>query len=130
MLSGGRHWVSLGDLAEPGLVPVAIASAVGVPSSAEPLQGVIERLAPTGDALLVLDGCEQVIDAVVDTVVTLLQAAPQLRVLVTSAGPSASPASAASSSRHFMFPNRTPPDSPGPPLSNCWPIGSRVATSR
>jgi DNA-binding SARP family transcriptional activator/predicted ATPase len=87
MLGGGRHWVSLGDLAEPGLVPVAIASAVGVPSSAEPLQGLIERLAPTGDALLVLDGCEQVIDAVVDAVVTLLQAAPQLRVLVTSRWP-------------------------------------------
>lgn len=86
-LHGGRHWASLGDLAEPGLVPAAIASAIGASSSGDPVQGVIERLAPMGDALLVLDGCEHAIDAVVETALTLLQAAPQLRVLVTSRWP-------------------------------------------
>jgi len=87
LMDGGRHWASLGDLAEPGLVAVAIATAMGVPTSGDPLLGLVERLAPAGDALLVLDGCEQVIDGVVDTVVALLEAAPHLHVLVTSRWP-------------------------------------------
>lgn len=83
-LSGGRFWVSLGDLSSPGLVAVSVASAVGADEGADPLAATIARLAPLGPALLVLDGCEAVADAVTEMLPSLQAAGPELRILTTS----------------------------------------------
>ncbi len=87
LIGGGRFWAPLGDLVEPGLVSVTIATAVGAPAGPDPLSAVIERLAPAGDTLLVLDGCEQVLDAVSEVVVALRESIPGLRILATSRWP-------------------------------------------
>jgi predicted ATPase/DNA-binding SARP family transcriptional activator len=83
-LSGGRFWVSLGDLSGPGLVAVSIARAVGADEGADPLAATIARLAPLGPALLVLDGCEAVADALAELLPSLQAAGPELRILTTS----------------------------------------------
>ena len=86
-LPGGRFWVSLGDLSASGLVLVTVARAVGADEGVDPLAATITRLAPLGPALLVLDGCETVVDAVAELLVVLQAAAPGLRVLTTSRRP-------------------------------------------
>ncbi len=82
-LSGGRFWVSLGDVSD-ALVVVTVARAIGADEGADPLAATIARLAPLGPSLLVLDGCENAVDGVAELLAILLAAAPELRVLATS----------------------------------------------
>lgn len=81
-------WVELASLSDPALLPAHVAAALGV-TLAEG-QGGAQQLAallPPAAGLLVLDNAEHLLDAVAAMVQTLLQALPQLRVLLTSQAP-------------------------------------------
>jgi predicted ATPase len=85
---GGVHLCDLSPQGDPGLVPAALAEALGVRDTWGPdaLREVAELFADR-DALLVLDSCEHLVDAVALAVDALLFGAPHLRVLATSREP-------------------------------------------
>src|SRR5205823_8058002 len=72
-------------LAEPSLVPQAIASAMNVPErrGRSPLASLIAALA-NRKLLVLLDNCEHLVDACAQTVDSLLNGCPGLYVLATS----------------------------------------------
>ena len=80
-------WLAeLAPLSDPRLVPLAIATALGLSHTG----GEVDRLATALAAkrlLLVLDNCEHVIDAAADVVEALLRASPSLHVIATSREP-------------------------------------------
>ncbi|MFL5778212.1 MAG: ATP-binding protein [Chloroflexota bacterium] len=79
----GTFFVPLDAVADPKLVPAAIAASLGVEvGTAEPLDRIIDRLA-SSRSLLVLDNFEQVIGAAA-SVSRLLQETTAIRVVVTS----------------------------------------------
>jgi predicted ATPase len=83
--SGGRLWMTLASVAEDALVASSVALAIGVPlSTDDDARAVADYLAPLGRVLLVLDGCEEVIDGVASLVAALLARAPMLTVVATS----------------------------------------------
>jgi predicted ATPase/DNA-binding SARP family transcriptional activator len=85
---GGRLWVSLSSVVEDSLVDATIALALGVPPGAEgAVESIARHLAPLGRALLVLDGCERVVDGVATLAQTLATDCPQLTLLVTTRTP-------------------------------------------
>jgi predicted ATPase/DNA-binding SARP family transcriptional activator len=87
-LSGGRLWVSLGSLAQDELVASTTAMTLGLPVGADdPATLLAGYLAPLGRALLVLDGCEAVVDGTASLVAALLTSCPTLSVVVTSRMP-------------------------------------------
>ncbi len=77
--------VDLGDLVDPDLLGHSVAGAFGVqlPYGAASAADVAEAVADRA-GLLVLDGCEAMLDAAVELVAVLLTTAPRLRVLATS----------------------------------------------
>jgi predicted ATPase len=84
----GAWFVDLAPLADPTLVPHAVASALGVPE--QPGRPIVETLARhlrSRALLLVLDNCEHLLDACSSLVDSLLRACPDLRVLATSREP-------------------------------------------
>ncbi|HET9345085.1 MAG TPA: AAA family ATPase, partial [Candidatus Limnocylindrales bacterium] len=83
----GAWWVALDGVADPDLVPAAIARALGIydgPSS--PVIERLERYLSERRALLLLDNFEHLLPAA-PLVANLLRAAPHLRVLATSRAP-------------------------------------------
>jgi predicted ATPase/DNA-binding XRE family transcriptional regulator len=87
----GVWLVELASLADPALVPRAVAVALGVHELPEhrgrtPTEALAAWLAAKA-LLLVLDNCEHLIDACATLVERLLRAAPRLRVLATSREP-------------------------------------------
>src|SRR5918994_6107080 len=77
--------VELAPLADPSLVPQAVASTLGVRE--QPGRSVIEALSyylRTRKVLLVLDNCEHLIDACAELAEALLHSCPELRILATS----------------------------------------------
>jgi predicted ATPase len=77
-------FVDLAVVSDPGLVPTAIASAVGhIAAMTEPLPGLGAYLQHM-QLLLIIDNCEHLIGAVAETVEVLLHAAVGLRILTTS----------------------------------------------
>jgi non-specific serine/threonine protein kinase len=87
-LEDGIWLVELAVLADPALVPQAVAAALDVRE--EPEQPLTEALIDAlRDArlLLVLDNCEHLIDACAQLADDLLRACPELRVLATSRQP-------------------------------------------
>ena len=77
-------WLAdLTPLADPALVPDAVASALDSGGGDSRGENVVER---TGEAelLLVLDNCEHLVDACAELVTTLLHGCPNMRVLATS----------------------------------------------
>ncbi|RYE41362.1 MAG: protein kinase [Hyphomicrobiales bacterium] len=84
----GVRLVELGELHDGSSLVDAVAAAVGVRDhSPQPLREVlIEFLAPR-EVLLVLDNCEQVVDAVAELAGHLLRVCPRLRMLATSREP-------------------------------------------
>jgi predicted ATPase/DNA-binding SARP family transcriptional activator len=83
--AGGRSWVALSPLVESALVDATIALGLGVPPGAEgAVEAIAEYLAPLGRALLVLDGCERVIDGVASLAQSLRADCPQLTIVVTT----------------------------------------------
>lgn len=85
---GGRLWVPLTPVAQDALVAASVALDLGVPASSEdPAPALVHHLAPLGRVLLILDGCEFVLDGVASLVAELLAACPQLTLMVTSRVP-------------------------------------------
>ncbi len=82
------HLARLATVSNPADVPLAIADALGVPlDGADPNAAIRGRLLAyltNRRALLVLDNCEHVIDAVATLVAAILETAEQVTVLVTS----------------------------------------------
>ncbi|TQF65954.1 LuxR family transcriptional regulator [Rhodococcus spelaei] len=81
-----RVWlVALGELGDPMLVADATAAALGLRevSSRPPLDMVVDYCAER-DLLLVLDGCEHLVEAVAGLADALLRACPGVRILVAS----------------------------------------------
>src|SRR5438552_1369503 len=84
----GVWLVELAPLADPALVPQAVAAALGVREGAgrsvvDALAAYLEHRAP----LLVLDNCEHLVDAAAALAGRLLAACPDLRILATSREP-------------------------------------------
>ncbi|MGV9949648.1 protein kinase domain-containing protein [Rhodococcus aetherivorans] len=84
----GVRLVELGELHDRSSLLDAVAAAVGLRDrSGRPVREVlVEFLAPR-QVLVVLDNCEQVIDAVADLAELLLRACPRVRILATSREP-------------------------------------------
>ncbi|MBA8961651.1 non-specific serine/threonine protein kinase [Rhodococcus percolatus] len=84
----GVRLVELGELRDGSSLVDAVASAVGVRDhSARPLREVLLEHLAVQEMLLVLDNCEQVVDAVAELAAHLLQVSPRLRMLATSREP-------------------------------------------
>jgi predicted ATPase/DNA-binding winged helix-turn-helix (wHTH) protein len=81
----GVWWVELAALADGALVPSAVAEAMGVQAAGEPPTALVlrSRLAAQR-ALLVLDNCEHLADAVAALVDAVTAGAPRVSVLMTS----------------------------------------------
>jgi non-specific serine/threonine protein kinase len=77
--------VELAALADPDLVPAAVAAALGLSEQAGrvTLTSILDRLRSAA-GLLLLDNCEHVLGACAALAVKLLAACPQLRLLATS----------------------------------------------
>lgn len=84
----GARIVELAPVRDGDLVPNTMAMALGIPvhSPAGPLTDLIDFL-HAKDLLLVVDGCEHLLDACAEALSTLLRAAPRMRVLTTSRQP-------------------------------------------
>jgi predicted ATPase/class 3 adenylate cyclase/DNA-binding NarL/FixJ family response regulator len=87
-LDGGVCFVDLAPIADPDIVTIATARALGLPdqpgrSTTETLLGFINNR----HMLLVLDNCEHLLDATAALIKTLLEACAGLRLLVTSREP-------------------------------------------
>ncbi|WP_330253284.1 protein kinase [Nocardia sp. NBC_00565] len=81
----GVWLVELGDLRDATLVVDVVAAALGLRNqSARPKLEVMAESLASRNLLLVLDNCEQVIDAVATLTESLLRTCPQLRILATS----------------------------------------------
>jgi non-specific serine/threonine protein kinase len=81
----GVWLIELGPLADPDLVPITTARAVGVhPQPERPLIETLVGGLESKRALLLLDNCEHLIDAAADLVSRLLTGCPLLLLLATS----------------------------------------------
>ncbi|WP_067490698.1 ATP-binding protein [Actinomadura hibisca] len=81
---GGVWLVELGALRDGALLPHTIGAVLGLADqTVRPQTDVLAEYLADRRALLVLDGCEHLRPAVADLVRVLLQAAPELAVLVT-----------------------------------------------
>ena len=87
--SDGCLWIDLAPIADGALVPnhtlgaVRVATASDDSSALDPI-GALSRELGTRQVLLAFDNAEHVLDAVADLCVALLEAAPNVRILVTS----------------------------------------------
>jgi predicted ATPase/class 3 adenylate cyclase len=81
----GAWFSELAPLSEPGIIPDAVASALGVPvdSTVPAMERILAHMA-TRRALLVLDNCEHLIDDVAAATEKILRGCPELAVLATS----------------------------------------------
>ncbi|MFF1820144.1 ATP-binding protein [Kribbella sp. NPDC058245] len=80
-------WVArLADVPDGSGVAAAVADAVGVVVSGDPVTAIVEGIGPAS-ALLVLDNCEHVVAAAAELVDRLTQSCPALRILATSREP-------------------------------------------
>src|SRR5262249_813806 len=83
----GIRFVDLGTVVDPQLVASVLASAVGVPIPPEkPLSDLTVR-APAKRRLLIVDGCEHVVEAVASAAEQLLKLAPEVHILAPSREP-------------------------------------------
>ncbi|HSQ71159.1 MAG TPA: winged helix-turn-helix domain-containing protein, partial [Rubrivivax sp.] len=81
----GRWWVDLAPLADGALVPATIAGALGLPlGGGRPPADALAAMLAKHRALIVLDNCEHVADAVAGVIAGLRVRAPGVRLLITS----------------------------------------------
>lgn len=81
-------WVDLAPLADPALVPAAVAAALGLRSASDtPIGDVLIHALRPRQTLLLLDNCEHLLAATADLVSSLLARCPALQVLATSRAP-------------------------------------------
>lgn len=86
--AGGKSWISLVSVFADELVASTVAVALGLPVGPDdPATLLAGHFAPLGRALLVIDGCEAVVDGAASLVTGLLERCPTLSVLVTSRVP-------------------------------------------
>jgi predicted ATPase/class 3 adenylate cyclase/DNA-binding CsgD family transcriptional regulator len=91
----GVWQAELAGVADPGLVPAAVATALGLQhSSGGPVTEALTDVLTARQVLLVLDNCEHLIDAVAGLCGTLLPAADDMRILATSREPARVPGEA------------------------------------
>ncbi|MFE7417048.1 protein kinase [Rhodococcus sp. NPDC057529] len=84
----GARLIELGELRDGSSLVDAVAAAVGVRDhSTRPLREVLIEFLASRELLLVLDNCEQMVDAVAELVGLLLRACPRVRILATSREP-------------------------------------------
>ena len=84
----GVVWVDLAPLADPALVPAAVATALGViPAASKPLTDELAHFLRPRQTLLLLDNCEHVLAEAATLVGALLAHCPALQVLATSRAP-------------------------------------------
>jgi predicted ATPase/class 3 adenylate cyclase/DNA-binding CsgD family transcriptional regulator len=89
-------WLAeLAAVADPYLVPAAVAAALGIQvSGGGPVTETLAEVLAPRQVLLVLDNCEHLIDAVAGLCGTLLPAADDVRILATSREPAGVPGEA------------------------------------
>ena len=81
----GAWLIELAPLADPGLVPQAVAAVLGIREGpGRPLADVLVDFLRPKRLLLVLDNCEHVIRPCAELAETLLRACPRLSILATS----------------------------------------------
>ena len=103
--AGGVHFVDLALVADPHLVPGAVAEALGLSVvSSDPTSSLVLYLRDRR-VLLVLDNCEHVVAAAAVLVERLLMGAPALHILATSR----EPVRAAGERVHRLAALETPP---------------------
>jgi predicted ATPase/class 3 adenylate cyclase/DNA-binding CsgD family transcriptional regulator len=84
----GAWWVELAPLTEPALVAQVVATTLGLREEADrPLTDTFADGLRGRDMVLVLDNCEQVLDAAAQLAEELLRVAPGLRIVATSREP-------------------------------------------
>src|SRR3954469_4777092 len=87
-LPDGAWFADLGGLRDPGLVPQAVALALGLPIPANrPALDALTAHVATRRLLIVLDTCEHLLDACAHLAEALLLAGPGVQVLATSREP-------------------------------------------
>src|SRR5207244_5952198 len=81
----GAWFADLAALADPALVPQAVARALRVPEvPGAPVLETLQEALGARHLLMVLDNCEHLIDACAHLANALLSACPRLRLLATS----------------------------------------------
>ena len=82
---GSAAWVDLAPISDPALIPATLAHALGVAVSQgdDPLRGLLAAVRPLR-GLIVIDNAEHIVDGVARIVRAVLDAAPDLHLLVTS----------------------------------------------
>ena len=109
MYEHGVWLVDLAPLSDPGLVPSAVATVLGLQIRAEdPLPGLVAALRDRR-MLLLLDNCEHVIDTAAGLVAALLSGTSGVNILATSREPLAVPGERV----HRLGPLNSPEPSPG-----------------
>ncbi|SHN08154.1 winged helix-turn-helix domain-containing protein [Rhizobacter sp. OV335] len=84
---GGAHVVDLAPLADPRFLPMAVANALGIAIYGEdPAEALVSALRQRR-GVLVLDGCEHVLDAAAALVDRIVAGAPDVLVLATTREP-------------------------------------------
>jgi len=84
----GVWMVELAPLSEGGLVPKAVAEALGMPEQpGRPITATLVQSMSDKEQLLVVDNCEHLVEVTARLVDVLLDACPRLRVLATSRSP-------------------------------------------
>jgi predicted ATPase/class 3 adenylate cyclase len=84
----GVWFVELAPLADPQLVPLAVAVVLGVKEEpGHPLVEALLKNVKNRKLLLILDNCEHLLNASAGLAAQLLQAGPQLQILTTSRQP-------------------------------------------
>jgi len=107
----GVWLVELAALADPTLVPRAVAAAFGLAEQPEqPLLATLSAFLRARDLLLVMDNCEHLLGACAALVAALLPACPHLRVLATSRERLAVPGE-----HPYLVPSLATPDPADPP---------------
>jgi predicted ATPase/DNA-binding winged helix-turn-helix (wHTH) protein len=106
----GVWLIDLASVSSAPLVPTALASALGLEIRTEdPLPDVINLLKDK-QMLLVMDNCEQVVEAIATLTVDVLKAAPSINILATSR----EPLRAEGEHVHRLLPLAVPPSSTRP----------------
>src|SRR5580693_412704 len=80
----GGWLVELASLSDPGLVPSAVAAALGLKVTGEISAVSVARAVGGRHLLLVLDNCEHVIDAVANLAETFMRVCPRTTIVATS----------------------------------------------